>query len=236
MRARRNSSRTSRRLARTSYPRHAAHRQRRLSGEQLEPRTLLELTPLMLADINTGPAGFFVRGPIVEMGSAAYFAGGYGLGDYELWKSDGTTAGTVLLKDINPGVGGSSPKNLININGTLWFAATSGSGDELWKSDGTAAGTVLVKEIEDSIVGSSPAYFTEVNGTVFFTAFDFDAGTELWKTDGTAAGTVRVKDIVPGFFSPAISDLVNFNGTLYFSASQDFADHQLWKRDRKSVV
>ena len=35
-----------------------------------------------------------------------------------------------------------------NVNGTLFFAATTRrNGYELWKSDGTAAGTVLVKDI-----------------------------------------------------------------------------------------
>src|SRR6266446_1250777 len=107
-------------------------------GEALEPRLLLSLTPQLLVDANTGPAGVFVHGPIVEMGGLAYFSGGYGVGDYELWKSAGTTAGTVLVKDINPGASGSTPKNLTNINGTLWFAANDGShGTELWKSDGT---------------------------------------------------------------------------------------------------
>src|SRR5439155_5431040 len=66
----------------------------------------------------------------------------------ELWKSDGTAAGTVLVKDINPGPGDSSPDGLTNVNGTLFFAAFDPTtGRELWKSDGTAAGTVLVGDI-----------------------------------------------------------------------------------------
>src|SRR5690348_953219 len=78
-----------------------AHRHRLLHGEQLEPRMLLALTPQMLTDINTGPSGFVVHGPIVEMNGLGYFSGSTGQGDYELWRSDGTTAGTVLVKDIN---------------------------------------------------------------------------------------------------------------------------------------
>ncbi|NIP52547.1 MAG: hypothetical protein GWN61_15505, partial [candidate division Zixibacteria bacterium] len=42
----------------------------------------------------------------------------------------------------------SYPSSLINVNGTLFFAASDGiHGYELWKSDGTAAGTVMVKDI-----------------------------------------------------------------------------------------
>jgi ELWxxDGT repeat protein len=50
----------------------------------------------------------------------------------ELWTSDGTAAGTTLVKDIHP-AGDSSPHNLTNVNGTLFFAAADGTtGIELW--------------------------------------------------------------------------------------------------------
>jgi ELWxxDGT repeat protein len=65
-----------------------------------------------------------------------------------LWKSDGTSSGTVLVQDINPGAGSSSPSNLTNVKGTLYFRAYDGShGFELWKSDGTSSGTALVQDI-----------------------------------------------------------------------------------------
>jgi len=54
----------------------------------------------------------------------------------------------LLFKDINPGSGSSSPYNLTNINGTLYFTADDGTnGYELWKSDGTSAGTFQLKDI-----------------------------------------------------------------------------------------
>lgn len=86
------------------------------------------------------------------MNGTVYFAasnGTTGTGSgIELWKSNGTNAGTVMVKDIRSSTGSSSPQNLINVNGTLFFSADSGSGGiELWKSDGTSAGTVMVKDI-----------------------------------------------------------------------------------------
>ena len=76
----------------------------------------------------------------------------------ELWKSDGTAAGTTLVKNIRPGSGtSSSPRELTNVNGTLFFVADDGvTGQELWKSDGTAAGTVLVRDIHP---GSGSFFF-----------------------------------------------------------------------------
>ncbi|WP_431620994.1 ELWxxDGT repeat protein [Limnospira platensis] len=100
----------------------------------------------------------------------------------ELWKSDGTEAGTVLVKDINPGTGNSSPSNFTVFNDTLYFQANDGTnGTELWKSDGTEAGTVLVKDINPGTRNSFPSNFTVVNDTLYFSAYDDTKGTELWK-------------------------------------------------------
>jgi ELWxxDGT repeat protein len=67
----------------------------------------------------------------------------------ELWTSDGTSSGTFMVKDIWPGANGSTPDDLTNVNGTLYFEADDGThGIELWKSDGTAAGTVMVEDID----------------------------------------------------------------------------------------
>ena len=67
----------------------------------------------------------------------------------ELWKSDGTEAGTVFVEDValvREWEGGSGPTDLTSLGGTLFFIASDGfSGVQLWRSDGTAAGTVPVK-------------------------------------------------------------------------------------------
>ena len=130
------------------------------------------------------------------VGSTLYFratdgtAVGVGHG-VELWKSDGTTAGTTLVKDINPGTGSSTPV-LMNFNGTLFFSATDGAnGVELWTSDGTTSGTVMVKDINPGSGSSTPANFTPAGSIMFFT-INSGASTQLWKTDGTAANTVLV--------------------------------------------
>ncbi len=136
-------------------------------------------------------------------------------------RSDGTTAGTVLVKDINPGAGHAFPSNFTEVNGTLYFTADNGTGGvELWKSNGTEAGTVLVKEI-NPMGSADPGYLTNVNGTLFFAANDGTTGYELWKSDGTAAGTVLVKDLVAGplsffaTFSPHFPAQCQWNPLFY---------------------
>ncbi|MCA9066123.1 MAG: hypothetical protein KDA96_23810, partial [Planctomycetaceae bacterium] len=149
----------------------------------------------------------------------------------ELWVSDGTYGGTMLVKDIRPGAGYSYPSDLVNVGGTLFFSATDGnSGRELWKSDGTTAGTVLVKDILPGTGNSSPAELTNVNGTLFFRANDGTSGSELWKSDGTTSGTVRIRDIEPAGSSDP-RQLTNVNGVLMFRAITAAEGAELWTSD-----
>ena len=122
-----------------------------------------------------------------------------------------------LIKDIQPGPGSSSPNDVVDVDGILFFTADDGvTGEELWKSDGTPDGTVLVKDIIPGIEGSSPGRLTSAAGTLFFTVDDDVRGSELWKSDGTDAGTVIVRDIIPGWISSTPSDLIEFQGMLFF--------------------
>ena len=160
---------------------------------------------------------------LTDVGDTLFFTADDGTHGQELWKSDGTEAGTVLVKDIDPDDGDddySGPSYLTDVGGTLFFTADDGThGRELWTSDGTEAGTVLVKDIRPGGYGSEPAYLTGVGGTLFFTASDGTHGPELWKSDGTEAGTVLVKDIHPGVRRRREpSSLTGVGGTLFFAA------------------
>ncbi len=188
-------------------------------------------TASLLKDIN--PSGDSFPRSFTNINGMVFFTALDSIIGDELWKSDGTTAGTVLVKDIDPS-GSSFPGGFTNINGTPFFTADDGTnGDELWKSDGTAAGTVLVKDIDPSST-SNPLDLTNVNGTLFFGAGDGTNGRELWKSDGTAAGTVLVKNINPSGNS-LLSKFTNVNGTLFFSADDGTNDSELWKSDGTAI-
>jgi ELWxxDGT repeat protein len=196
-----------------------------------------EAGTVRLRDINPGtPDGipgtslsdFPGLGPVV-VGDVAYFAADDGVSGVELWRSDGTTAGTFRVKDIatTPGEG-SSPRFLTAVGVTLYFVAADDAGDrELWKSDGTEAGTVPVADI-DPTGSSSPADLVDVNGRLFFTADDGTSGRELWV--GDAMGTRMVTDLDPtGSSNP--EQLTAVGDEVFFSATAQGAAHGLFVSD-----
>jgi ELWxxDGT repeat protein len=136
------------------------------------------------------------RDYLVRSGSALYFpanssAAGAFVGD-ELWRSDGTAAGTGLVADLNPGPGSSDPYALTDVAGTLFFTAyTPAFGREIWKSNGSAASTTLVADLRPG--PGQPYYFdgplqlTAVGNTLYFVGY-CPPGPPC-KSDGTAVGT-----------------------------------------------
>ncbi len=169
---------------------------------------------VLVKDINPGAgSGLNVNFSVeLRIGSTIFFAADDGTTGLELWKSDGTAAGTTLVKDINPGAGHGIATVGIAMNAahsTSYFVANDGvHGRELWTTDGTAAGTRMVKDIypgsESGLPGgsgyaaSARQNFVTVNGYTYFTATDGTHGIELWRTDGTEAGTTLVGDVRPG--------------------------------------
>jgi len=203
--------------------------------ETLEPRTLLSVDPVLVADLVIG-AGGSNPSQFVNVSGTLFFRANDGENGYELWQSDGTSAGTTLVKDIVTGSGSSNPSYLTNVNGTLFFRANdSVNGDELWQSDGTSAGTTLVKDIRTGSGSSNPLFLTNVNGKIFFSANNGESGDELWQSDGTSAGTTLVKDIVTGSGGSNSSHFVNVSGTLFFSANDSVNGSELWQSDGTSA-
>jgi ELWxxDGT repeat protein len=187
----------------------------------------------MVKDINSGADG---SGPgnLTDVNGTLFFTAFDPTHGRELWRSNGTAAGTRMVKDINPGAGSSIDLihsfPLTRINGIAFFPARDGSDRrELWKSDGTAAGTTKVAQVAMGITHTRLR--ADLHGTLLFQGVDAIHGAELWKSDGTAAGTTLVKDIAPGDLASYPYDLTPFHGTLFFAADDRTHGRELWKSD-----
>lgn len=202
-----------------------------------------ESNTVMIVDSYPGPLGGlavdgphdFELTPIVVMGNKAYFFAIDSVSGYELWSSDGTTAGTSMVKDIVPGSESGLPllesRSIFSTGKEVYFSATDGThGMELWKSDGTANGTVMVKEINPSGSSNPSAFFAD-GPFVYFKADDGVHGSELWKSDGTPLGTTLVADINKGAAGSEIQPFKKFNNEIYFSADDGVNGQELWKTD-----
>lgn len=218
-----------------------------------------------------------------------YFRASDNTHGFELWKTDGTEAGTTIVKDIYEGGSGAlnpTAPVFCMYNDELYFQAKSSNeiGQELWKTDGTEAGTIMVKNIlAESDKSSRPDNFILYNDLLFFTAEttynypeiwytdgtnegtlrlselpiaetprteelmvfngmlvfkgNLDNGLELWKTDGTSVGTMEIKDINPGtgWGAPYEDNMVEINGELYFKGQTEDSGSELWKTDGTSA-
>ena len=178
--------------------------------------------PYLVKDINTATHGSGTLGSfpfwLTDVGGVLLFSASdrpTGIDDVisaELWKTDGTEAGTVQVADIYPGVQGSEPCELTNVGGTAFFTAWTGtSGFALFKSDGNTTDYVATP----AGLSWCSSWFTPVENVLFFVT-----DGKVWKSDGTT--TVVVAELNAG-------NLTNVAGTLFFTGCDAAHGCELWK-------
>ncbi len=173
--------------------------------------------------------------PSAGVGDQLFFAADNGTLGLELWKTDGSSAGTVMVKDINAGAGdGFKPCLPGSFQDQFYFTGyTVANGWEPWASDGTNDGTHMLTEIIPGPEYSLGLQFkVELNGWLYFSvdkSDEFSTQFELWKTDGTAANTVELKDLCSDcvFDSP----LLAYDNKLFFFLYVEYGTETLWETD-----
>ncbi len=165
---------------------------------------------------------------LTALNDQVYFAA-----ERALWKTDGTAAGTIRVKEnAFPPAESTFPSlpGMAASGSLLYFNALDGPTNfDLWRSDGTELGTFKLKDLLPSI-GQPTARamsLTDVNGTLYFSPTDSMIGNELWKSDGTIEGTTLIKDITPGSQSSSPYGFTPYKGLVYFAT----IGGGLWKTD-----
>lgn len=190
-------------------------------------------------DGETQGIDIYANDSFLQVGDHWYFVAEAPTTGRELYRTDGTVAGTVLVADVNPGVGDANPEWLTENAGLVWFAADDGvHGRELWKSDGTAGGTSLVADVQAGPAGSAPptgSWPKSRDGRLYFVADDGVHGPEPWVSDGTSVGTTLLADVRTGPFGslfafPTFAESPA-GDALLFAANDGVNGSELWSTD-----
>ncbi|MBT1704412.1 ELWxxDGT repeat protein [Chryseosolibacter indicus] len=146
---------------------------------------------------------------------------------YKLIKSDGTSEGTVILKDAFVSTFGSDPREMVSLSNKYVFIKGAGYMSDvkhIWATDGTTAGTRELAqtdyEHEWAIVGD----------LLYYTALGFVNGHwswQLWKTKGTQATTKVVIDDNGGIVLNFPRDMTAVGNALFYHDNEG----GIWKSE-----
>lgn len=192
--------------------------------------------PFPVADINLGHDAYLSSDPqnLVVAGRLTYFTAASGLGPHtipqQLWRTDGTAAGTFAVSDFatKPGFA-LDLRGMTAVGEKLFFLRDT---RELWVTEGTLASTRLVRAFDQELTMRA----TEFRGQLYFVARETATGRELWRSDGTAQGTVMVVDLEPGGGDgiQQLGDLHVSGDRLYFASAYEDGSPtsgELWVTD-----
>lgn len=190
----------------------------------------------ILKDIYTGPYNSGIQQDNVSFifNNSLYFFAKSNANSFELWKSDGRSSGTQMIKIISSNSSGN-----LKINGEILKSCFTFSyyntitGREIWKSDGTSEGTTVIKTITPSpYPWIDISDFTLFKDKLYFSSVNSSGGQELWATDGSITGTQLIRRISSGTNGSSITKLTATSKFLFFSARDNLKDYNsLWISD-----
>ncbi len=208
---------------------------RQLNSPFIDAVWRIDRNPVGITRISPDNTSYGVNGKAIVFKDHLYLVlAKSGIGD-EIWKSDGSPAGTTLLKDIHPvGNLGSEVNNFTVFNDRLLFTAVDDTSSGIWQTDGTALGTYPIKRTH-RFVGYFKI-FPPLDSLVLFSSFTDlspagNVGHELWRTDGTAEGTFVIKDINPGFSDSDALFGFRINDRVLVVADDGVHGKELWTSD-----
>ncbi len=195
-------------------------------------KLLYAQSPLLI-DINAGSGS---SSPVVIGTLNSQLILATSINNGEIYKSDGTSTGTQLIKKVDNYISSSgSDEQCATVNGKIVFEAIDITGDiEPWVTDGTTIGTARLKDL---VTGSSsyPRDFISAGNKVIFAAYESNPRmTGIWTTDGTTTGTSLLNvhyDIFNNNNSFAPNEFKELNGKVYYLACDTVDRPDIWVTD-----
>lgn len=216
--------------------------------EELEPRCLLsaQIVTDLVPPSDNDPTAHNTR-EAVSFQNELFFTTNDGAHGWQIWKSDGTTAGTAQVTNLPssltyspqafsslPNTGplvGSPLTDLTVMSDRLYFIVQELHWDpgtnrvtqtqyQLWSTDGTTAGTRQVTQFSADVNFTGLGDMTPVGSTLFFVRHEAGEGDQLWKTNGTTEGTTAVTSLPTSFNDPGliVQNLAVAGSSLVFTA------------------
>jgi trimeric autotransporter adhesin len=159
----------------------------------------------------------FVLGSTSVIDSRLYFSVvGQGIADnvHELWRTDGTPVGTILLEQHPEWY----PGDLHALDKQLVFTTRSEEyGTELWTSNGSPGNARLLIDLVPGPASPNLESLVVSGDYLYFMAYTEEHRTQLWRTDGTAIGTIRLTDLDVFNGASPPNNLTAYKGELFFT-------------------
>lgn len=179
----------------------------------------------------SGKTGSSAPREFENLGNMLLFAATTRSAGRELWRTDGTSAGSVQVRDINPGVSSANPRNLWRAGSLVYFIANdsdvvAANSARLWRTDGTSSGTFSL-DVPPPVPAlvTCKAWIALHNGRAYFFSEYYSPQMALMSTDGTTAGTRQEAFLPADVTNPC--NLSSVSGRLVFSARQQ-GEMRLW--------
>jgi len=191
----------------------------------------------LIKDIDQGSGNSSISN-FVQLGNEVYFEA-----ESQVWKTDGTNAGTVLITAVdNLGVG--NVRNFFVWNDELYFEGDNGTdGDELWKYNPSTDTAVQLSNITGSNDNHDPSDFVIVDSPLLpaeILAYSAEPGTDsdsrLFSTDGSVVSQLTEEYVeVQEIFYWASQELVLFQGEEIDANGDDIFGKELYVYDLNSL-
>ncbi|MEA2415480.1 MAG: hypothetical protein QOI58_2137, partial [Thermoanaerobaculia bacterium] len=201
-------------------------------GSESGTRMVTEILP---GTVGALESNFWILG-LTPFHNGVLFPANDGVHGREMWFSDGTAAGTRMVRDFVPGPIGMWDSSYAYItlfgNRAYFSASDAGHGWEVWSTDGTDAGTALFADLRPGSASSFPSDFIVNGSNLYFLGDSTNAGRLLWVSDGTVSGTQAVStsfEVASGF--AAVSSLWPVGGKVYYAGITPLTGKEPWVSD-----